>query len=231
MQFEAKLTLDGLMTLFAGLIAFAAVIIQIRSSSGQLRDQIRAQRDADREEQERQKKAVATAILFEIDGFYRAYLRDPRDLLARIGSTKDSLPGIRLAVFNPFPVYVGNSSKIGELDVEKVQGVVHFYGVATSYLSILQDYKNSLERVDRAKFVSMTPRGSGDFSSLADEAEARLNLRHVKEALPELIKFTWLVCHKLCGFTDVKFEFPIIGVAAEQISIQDFTTSVGNNAP
>jgi hypothetical protein len=41
MQFETKLTLDGLMTLIAGIIAFVAVIIQIRSSSKQLHDQMK----------------------------------------------------------------------------------------------------------------------------------------------------------------------------------------------
>ena len=202
------------MTLAAGILAFVAVQLQMRN-----------QRRAVRQEQERQKKAVATAVLFEIDGFYRSHLRDPRKLLERIDPIKDNLPGIRSVGPTPFPVYLGNASKIGELNMDNVQAIVHFYSAANSYLSILRDYKNSLDRADRAKLLSMTPRGSPDLSSLADEAQARLNLKHMKEALPELIRFAWLVCYYLCRSTGNEFEFPTVGVAAEPISMKEFESS------
>lgn len=117
MQFEPKLTLDGLMTLIAGLVAFLAVMIQICSSSKQLRDQMKSQHKAEQEEQKRHMKAVATALLFEIDGFYATYLRQSRDRLEKMDLEKDGLP--QMASFGPnlFPVYHGNARKIGELPV------------------------------------------------------------------------------------------------------------------
>src|SRR5271157_2399405 len=100
------ITPDGSMTLIAGVIAFIAVIIQIISSSKQVQDQVKAQRDAERGEQVRQRKGVAIGLLFEIDGFYRSYLRDPRKVFDRIDVSKDNLPGVRSVGENPFPVYV-----------------------------------------------------------------------------------------------------------------------------
>ena len=222
MDFSWKLSLDGLMTLIAGFIAFAAVIIQIRSSSRQLQKQLEAQREAQLAEEKRQNRAVANAILFEIDDFYRFHLRDPRNFLDAIDPQKDKLPGIGSVGPSPFPVYCGNAAKIGELDVGNVEAIVHFYAAASSYLSILQEYKASMERAERGKFLSMIGRGTQDLSALADEADARMHLGRMKGALPELIRFTWLVCHQLCEFTDITFEFPRIGVAAEQLSIKDF---------
>ena len=90
------LTPDGAMTLVAAAIAFIAVIWQIRSSSKQVQEQIRAQRDAERKERERQRKAVATAILFEIDGFYAGYLRQPRDFLAGKDIENVGLPAVHI---------------------------------------------------------------------------------------------------------------------------------------
>ena len=122
MQFETKLTLDGLMTLVAGIIAFAAVIIQIRSSSKQLHDQMKTQRDAEREEQERLKKAVATAILFEIDSVYSRF----------VGFVEDrSLP--RDALGTDFPVFAANAGQLGLLHQEAVAVVVRFYGAVSEY--------------------------------------------------------------------------------------------------
>jgi sensor domain CHASE-containing protein len=89
MQFEAKLTLDGLMTLVAGVIAFIAVIIQIHSSSKQLQDQMDAQRDAEQDELERKKRAVATAIDFEIDSIYRTFVRSVKALFESAASEHD----------------------------------------------------------------------------------------------------------------------------------------------
>ncbi len=45
---------------------------------------------------------------------------------------------------------------------------------------------------------------------------------HLQGALPELIKFAWLVCYSLCKFTGTDFKSPVIGVAAENISMKDF---------
>jgi hypothetical protein len=223
-------TPDGALTLIAGVIAFIAVIIQIASSSKRVQDQIRAQRDAEREEQERQRKGLAIGLLFEIDGFYRSYLRDPRKVFDRVDAGKDNLPGVRSIGENPFPVYVGNASRIGELKDHNVQAVVHFYGEANSFLSIMRDYRNALDILDRGSVfvIPLTRQGSQDLSRFGWEAQARADLGQMKKALPELVRFAWLVCYHLCMATGTEFEFPVIGVAAEPISIEDFEASTNN---
>ena len=230
MQFEAKLTLDGLMTLVAGVIAFSAVIIQIRSSSKQLRDQIKAQRDAERDERERQTKAVATAILFEIDGFYAGYLRQPRDFLAGKDIEKDELPLFTSIGTNPFPVYQGNTGKIGELPVERVQAVVGCFREADRMVSYFNDYESSFERERQlwsniGKSISVAE-DKADRRAYGDQLRrARTQLARIKDALPEVIKLTYLVCHTLCQFTGVPFEYPRIVVAAEKLSVDEIVAS------
>jgi hypothetical protein len=212
-------TPDGVMTLIAGVLAFAAVQWQIWD-----------QRRAAHREQDRQKRAVATALLFEIDGFYRSYLRDPRKFWAHIDPKKDALPGVRSVGENPFPVYGGNASKIGELENYNVQGIVHFYGEANSYLSMLRDYRNALEAISYlATSLSITQRSSEGPPWLVREGEARAHLSRLKQAVPELIKFAWLVCYYLCRDTGTEFKFPTIGVAAEPLSIKDFEPSPDND--
>ncbi|MFZ0962547.1 MAG: hypothetical protein WAO35_16755 [Terriglobia bacterium] len=226
-QLGKSLSVDGLgmvgTTLVAAALGFLAILLQVRSSSRQLRDQIKAQRDAERKEHERGNKAVAIAVLFEIDGFYRSRLRDLRQFLDRIDPLNDTLPGMMAVDQNPFPVYFGNASRIGDLEDHIVQAVVHFYGEAISYLSILRDYREALNFVDcRAKFSSLSPLRPQDLPSRAAEAQARTELKRLKQALPELERFAWLVCYYLCKFTGTEFKFPVIGAAAQNLSIKDF---------
>src|SRR5260370_16815941 len=82
--FDPKLTLDGIMTLAAGVIAFVAVILQIRSSRKQIELQLEAEKKARTLESERQKQAVARALLFEIVNFYRYSRGHVRPLLDRV---------------------------------------------------------------------------------------------------------------------------------------------------
>jgi hypothetical protein len=158
MQFEAKLSLDGLMTLVAGIIAFVAVIIQIRSSSRQVQDQIKAQRDAEREERERQKRALATALVFEIDHCYRAYL--PRALtLARglRGNTLDPKAGVAIRFeAASFDVYSGNVQSLGTLGAEASGPVIRFYKIACDLKDLMQHYRECLAQGDPFKISDNT---------------------------------------------------------------------------
>jgi hypothetical protein len=204
MQFEAKLTLDGLMTLIAGLIAFTAVIIQIRSSSKQLRDQMRAQRDAEREEQERQKKAVATAILFEIDHFYRYHLRGFGGYLEEIARKGELLEVVRIPP-SFFAVYRGNTPRLGELPDEVVEVVVHFYSKAEQFFALMEDYRAERER-------------HAEPASHPDNWKERTLFGHLRDSLPGLTRAAYIACERLCGFTGVEFKSPRIAIAGEDIA-------------
>jgi hypothetical protein len=145
-------TPDGALTLVAGVIAFIAVVIQIRSSSKQVENQIKAQHDSEREEQERQKRAVATAIAFEIDSIYRGFIRDVEALFKAAGAGANfekDLMGKRLEEF-PFTVYEGCSPLLGGLPPPLVQGIVHLYGGIAVYLMTINELYAALQRAQSA---------------------------------------------------------------------------------
>ena len=147
MQYDPKLTLDGLMTLVAGVIAFIAVIIQIRSSSKQVQDQIKAQRDAEREERERQKRTVATAILYEIDSFYVFELDLDEKKLASWDGANNSFPiaaGLRT---NVSEIYKGVSPLLGSLNAKSVTAIVKFYAMVGTYEGMWRNYQYSLDKL------------------------------------------------------------------------------------
>ena len=191
MQFEAKLTLDGLMTLAAGIIAFFAVIIQIRSSSRQLRDQIKDQRDAEREEQERQKQSVATAILFEIDHVYRL-ISD--QVHAGDFNIRYLIPP------NRFVVFEANAGYLGSLGSDLAQTIVRLYGEAGRYFLGSQQHLREIENAKAAAAAksfgvtrSLEALGAsiveGGYRSALTES-----FRPVKDAAID-------ACNRLCSFT------------------------------
>jgi hypothetical protein len=205
MQFEAKLTLDGIMTLAAGVIAFIAVIIQIRSSSKQVRDQMKAQRDAEREEQERRKKAVATAILFEVDDFYRSQLWRVHAFFEQTGRRRELLEVVRVPP-SQFCVYQGNTASLGGLPDEVVEAVVHFYSKAARFLALREDYRR--ERGEHSEVALDHP----------DNRKAAILFGHLRDSLPGLTRAAYLACERLSGFICAEFKAPRIAVAAEDLT-------------
>lgn len=61
---------------------------------------------------------------------------------------------------------------------------------------------------------------------LSETRLARIQLDRIKNALPEAVKFTYLVCHRLCQFAGVSFQYPHITVAAERLSIDEIAASL-----
>jgi hypothetical protein len=192
-------TPDGVMTLVAGVIAFIAVIIQIRSSSKQVQDQIKAQRDAEREEQERQKRALATAILFEIDLIYRSMIRGTSDDIQNARGEEYLLKPHSLH----FTVYEANAGKIGQLPREIGQEIVGFYGSATRFLTTLQLCSDAARNAHE-------PRGSIDWKAMALQYHEQ-----TVKTIPSMRLLTYMVSRDLCEYTRVEFAAPAIAVAAE----------------
>jgi hypothetical protein len=209
------LSLDGAATLTAGIIAFIAVWLQIKASRSQVESQLKAEKDQREASQRAEILAVEKAILFEIDDFYREYLRDLRDALEEISPEASALPFIKDVRAISFPVFLGNSGKIGLLSDEHAEAIIHFYGVAQSHLRALCEYKEYREKL----LIGVPVYGA--------ENLARINLKQVKESLPELIKFTYLVCQKICVLTQVPFEWPRVAVAAEKTSLKEIMKGLG----
>ncbi len=212
--FHPALTLDGLLTFLGGLLAFFVIWRQTRHSDIGLESQLKAEKDARAEEQARRTRSVARAILFEIDGFYRAYLRDVRGSLENVVPEASPLPFAKSVGAGPFPVYSGNTSELGALDDEYVEAIVHFYGAADGYLRTVSDFKAFRDRL----FIGQAPVGV--------ENLARAYLKQMKDSIPEMIKLAYLVCHKLCALTGVPFAHPRVAVAAENTSIEQIVAGL-----
>jgi hypothetical protein len=213
-------TPDGVMTLAAGVIAFVAVIIQIRSSSKQVQDQIKAHRDAEQEERERQKRAVASAILFEIDSSYRYLLRDVREFLRTVDPEKEELRtlGIKPLVAR-FPVLDANAVRIGDLGEHAAADVVWFYSGIRAYLASLDAFALSHEQW----------LGKPDDALL--EHKTRAYLSHAKNTIPSLIYLAHEVSRELCRISSRPFKSPSIAVAAEDMNaLREEITKMGDGA-
>jgi len=92
-------------TLLAAVLGFGAIWHPTRSSY----------RTAD-EERKQQRRAVAAAILFEIDAAYQRFLKPLRDAVASIDPGGVDIEHLSLGSReeNPFVVLNGNTSKIGD---------------------------------------------------------------------------------------------------------------------
>jgi hypothetical protein len=197
MQFEAKLTLDGLMTLIAGLTAFVAVIIQIRSSSKQLHDQMKSQRDAEREERERQKRAIATVILYEIDNFYMIELELVEKKLAGWDGANDHLPTAISFRANTAEIYKAVSPILGSLNAKSVSAIVKFYSMVGSYEGQWRDYQYCLDKL----WLPGTP----PVISEAFAKHAKEQLEGIRKMIPGLKKLAANVSNSVaqdCGLDE-----------------------------
>jgi hypothetical protein len=143
---EPKLTLDGLMTLSAGVIAFVAVMIQIQSSRRDTERLLAEEKKARAAEEKRQLEAVARALSFEIANFYNYYRTRVRPLLDRVNTETCVPPSLSALGSNAFSVYQGNTGRLGAFQNGVVESVVQFYGLAELLLTSICDYTSSLAR-------------------------------------------------------------------------------------
>jgi hypothetical protein len=96
------------------------------------------------EEEARNKRAVAKALLFEIKSFYRWYYRHLRPLLKDIDPQTCLPPTISAPTAQFFAVYRANTDTLGSFDDTAVKLVVSFYGFAEWLLSAIKEYQTAL---------------------------------------------------------------------------------------
>jgi len=189
---------DGALTLVAGVIAFIAVVIQIRSSSKQVENQIKAQRDSDREEQERQKKAVAAALLSEIDCFYLAGLSERSKLYESWegrGSDPKSFEVFYTVVGKSFVVYESLADKLGGFDSTITRSIVLTYGSMAAFVECLK----------------ICEQGAGDTSirgPVGPEMLKALRMQtqeEVRKSAESAVQYAALTCWTLCGLSGTDF--------------------------
>ncbi len=191
---EWKLTLDGLMTLLAGIIAFAAVIIQIRSSSRSVTAQMQADRDTRLDEERRGRQAVARALLFEILNFYRIYQEQVRKPLDSGSPNAVQFPTLGSPGPGAFDVYRANAGKLGQFDDQIVQSVVTFYVEAEWFVSTLDSYNRSVYR--ELELYQTIKMGSAPV----------IHLARLRERVSKLEQAALSACRNLCSIACISYD-------------------------
>jgi len=198
--------LEAFAALVAGLLAFFVVRRQIRSSSADMQKQLDAEKAARMEEAERHKKAVAAALVFEIDYIYRYFIRDVGQFL----SSTDQGEPLLAKTFDaaPFPVYHGNTGDVGQFDEGLVGQIVHFYAMATNHVTTFRAYSEAVRNLLRLP-------QAGEVDAIDWENMSRQYRSHLEDPLPALRVVAYDVSADLCRVAGIKFESPNIAVAAE----------------
>ncbi|MGA2608624.1 MAG: hypothetical protein ABSH01_14355 [Terriglobia bacterium] len=181
-------------TLLAAVLGFGAIWHQTRSSYRQLREQLAAQRDAEGEERERQKRAIATAILFEIDSFYRIELKLVENTLSSWDSATEPLPTAVGLRGNTSDIYRANSVILGSLGAKSVSAIVKFYSMVGLYEGLFRDYQHCLDMA------------SHGVNPAVNESCARERLNTIRGLIPELRKLKTGVCNSVardCGLDEL----------------------------
>jgi len=189
---------DGALTLVAAVIAFIAIIMQIRSSSKQVQDQVKAQRDAEREERERQRRAIATALLYEIESFYTVELELTEKELAGWDPASNDLPtGFALRT-NTSEIYKGVSALLGSLNAKSVSAIVRFYSAVGRYEGLWHDYQYM-------SGMAWSPASREvDRQNAANQAKAQLKM--IRDLIPHLKSLAGNISQRVahdCGLDEL----------------------------
>jgi len=192
-------TFQGVATLVGVFVAIITVAWQIRASEANVRKQLDAARERSDQERERQRRAVATAILFEIDSFYRHHLGQVRDLLA-LFERSNQLPGTVPPSSHGFVVYHANASRLGDLPRELAGRIVRFYGMAEHYNVVREDY--------RARLESEAPQ---------DQGVAQIQFRQLKNLTSKLELCAYELSKEFCSYLGLHFDTSVVEIAGTDI--------------
>jgi len=219
MHVDWKMTGDGILAFVGGAFAVIAVLLSNRRSRVNMERQLEVEKKTRSDELDRQKRAVAKAVLFEINNFYCYYVRDVQAFLREKNVESCKLLGIKSISPDPFPIYRGNAITVGVLEDDMVGNIVGFYSTAEAYLTTLRDYRTESERYYHE---------GGD--EVAEE-KARTFLGQMKSTGPEITKLIHMLCEELCKVASVPFQAPTIAVAAEGLTTKQIAASLeGGNA-
>ena len=130
----ASLSVNALLALLGGALAFLAVMIQIETGQ-------KAQED----ERVRQRTVLAMAIMHEVEAFGRP-LNDLHSILDGPGQT--AVRPVKALPSMPFAIYQGNAGRIGNLPQDVGSSVVEFYCLADEFLTTVKDFSAMLETRD-----------------------------------------------------------------------------------
>jgi hypothetical protein len=142
-------------------------------------------------ERSRTKKAIATALLWEIDDFYKANVQKTYRALER--AVPSELGYHVRTPHKGFTVYDATANKIGLFQTGTVKGLVMFYASARAYLNLIDDYGQAM-----AKVVA----GDATFRPMAITL-----LYYVKKNSSDLVPLIKLVTKVLATEAGSRYEF------------------------
>jgi hypothetical protein len=193
MDISWTFTGDGLLALAAGALALLGVWWSNRQSIKNLEKQLEAERKARAEEKERQKIALARAILIEIHSLYTTHLREVKAKLEKANLNMGSPPLIDPLAADPFPVYRTNAGRLAELEESLVARIVEFYAVAGSYVAMWREYE-----VNKARSLAT--------NEPVNHMVARNSLSMIKGPLEELINLAIQRCREISSVAKIEFD-------------------------
>jgi hypothetical protein len=183
-------------TIVAGLIGLVGAIIGAVITGyvvlAQTSKLLKEERRLGELERERETKSVATALLWEIDYFYKMNVRNACRALSH--STPSELGWyVKTADLRAFTVFESTADKIGMFEPELVQFIVGFYGNARTYLNTLIEYKAAMKKV-----MSMEADVKGTAIVLLDD---------IKKASAGLVPIAKILCESLSKRAGAKYTF------------------------
>jgi len=215
--FDHKLSWDGLLTFIAGLLAFVTGVLaylgirsQIDHADEGLKKQLQAEKAARVQEGEDKKRALATALLFEIDDIYKQYLKPLWEVSKDIDPDTcdlETLGVVKPFPVDPFPVFSGNTSSLGELKSTTVASVVRFYDEVSSLLQSLRDYREH-HFVLYSVVAVQVPK--------IHEKAIRMRVGEVKSTVPGIKELAYTASQQLCNIASLPFSPATVEVAAEK---------------
>lgn len=192
---------ESLIVAAAALVILVIVLLVLDAQRRAAQRRHRMDLEAAARERSRQKTALARALAFELDSFFRHYLADVHSALSAAG--EGNYPVVKHAPAEPFPVFAGNAARLGEFDEETLEAVICGYAAAAAFVATLRDYREAMERVLRREATETAV------------PEAWLHLARLREELPGVLRQTADLARKLCDITGVPFASLRIAQAAQ----------------
>jgi len=175
-SFDPRLSWDGLLTFLGGLLAFFAILYQVRHADSGLQNQLDTERKARTREIGEQRRTVAVALLAEIRFFENYYLNAAEGALVGVDPGNCVPQSINLISppASSFPIFHANAYKVGEYSPDVVDSLQSFYGPAERFVRLLSDWVEA-----RTQLYVAT-------SNVQATNVARLVLTAIRDVLPQL---------------------------------------------
>jgi hypothetical protein len=157
----------------------------------QTRTVLDEERRRKQEDMERETKAVASALLWEIDDFYKLFVRDVCRTLKADSQTDFS---VKSPTYKTFIVFEALANKVGLLDPHLVQGIIGYYGAARAYVNTMCDYGGALEQFQKT-------------AQPLFRAKATTLLGQIKKSSTRMVPLTQTVCASLAARAGTEYTF------------------------